>query len=152
MKCCCGSICNVGNAVRLSHFILTFFVLYVMLTNQHSGMPATDSLAITTLCLSLPVLVRGQKGMKFNMNEWNSGWLLTVPSSFLDLHHAWKEKNAYFICLVTLLSVSLFLYLVASFIDPGFLPKSDPPLPSLKTPTKSQSSPSFPAKVCHHKN
>ena len=37
MKCYCGSICKVGNAVRLSHFIITFFIFYVMLTNDHSG-------------------------------------------------------------------------------------------------------------------
>jgi len=38
-----------GERRALSHFILTFFVLYVMLTNQHSGMRATDRLAIPFL-------------------------------------------------------------------------------------------------------
>ena len=73
---------------------------------------------------------------------------ISLPA--IDLHAAWIRKNAYFICLVILLSVSLFLYLVASLIDPGFLPKSDPPLPSLKPSSESQSTSSFPDKVGIH--
>ena len=49
-----------------------------------------------------------------------------VPLSFSsELNKAWKSHNAYFICLVVLLSFSLLLYLVASLLDPGYQPKAD---------------------------
>ena len=52
---------------------------------------------------------------------------------FSDLHKAWSSKNGYFIGLVTLLCVSFLLYLLASLIDPGFLPKPDLTDIALKT-------------------
>ena len=176
MKCYCGSICKVGNAVRLSHFIITFFVFYVMLTNEHSGklvdrctrMYSTlynDSkpfcckviLPLCALCeysegdWSLTVQVDWPIDSRVSLYLWFRLTLIACSiSSSIDLHDAWIKKNAYFICLVILLSVSLFLYLVASLIDPGFLPKLDPPLPSLKPSSESQSTPSFPDKVGIH--
>lgn len=34
--CCCSRICKLGNAVRLFHFLLTFFIFYLLLTNSNS--------------------------------------------------------------------------------------------------------------------
>ena len=70
--------------------------------------------------------------------------LITLsPHAQTDLYRAWKSKNGYFISLVCLLCVSLLLYLVASFKDPGYLPKPDllslatAPSPSSKHPDPS---------------
>ena len=37
MRCCCGWLCKVGNAVRLLHFMLTVFVLYVLTATETTG-------------------------------------------------------------------------------------------------------------------
>lgn len=41
-----------------------------------------------------------------------------------DLHAAWKAKSAYFFCALALTIVSSLLYLLASLVDPGTLPKA----------------------------
>lgn len=43
----------------------------------------------------------------------------------LDLHAAWVAKNGYFFTVLSLTVVSSLLYLLASLIDPGYLPKAD---------------------------
>lgn len=45
---------------------------------------------------------------------------LTAP---LDLHAAWLAKNGYFFGVLSLAIVSSQFYLLASLVDPGFLPK-----------------------------
>lgn len=37
MRCCCSCLCKVGNAVRLLHFLLTVFVLYVLTATETTG-------------------------------------------------------------------------------------------------------------------
>ncbi len=44
--------------------------------------------------------------------------------SRVDLHAAWKAKSAYFFCAFVLTIVSSLLYLLASLVDPGTLPKA----------------------------
>lgn len=43
----------------------------------------------------------------------------------VDLHVAWLTKNAYFFVVLSLTIVSSLLYLLASLVDPGLLPKAD---------------------------
>lgn len=96
--CCCSRLFSLDCAVRMLHFLLTFFVFYVLITNEDSGKPTVLNVVIA---------------------------FLTVPI-LIDLHRAWASKNGYFICLVCLLSVSFLLYLLSSLVDPGFLPKPEP--------------------------
>lgn len=42
-----------------------------------------------------------------------------------DLHAAWLSKNGYFFSVLALTIVSSLFYLLASLLDPGFLPKSE---------------------------
>lgn len=102
--CCCARLFSLDAAVRMLHFLLTFFVFYVLITNEESGMPSAYSFRVKACkrCLILSVHI------------------------LLDLHKAWASKNGYFIGLVCLLSVSFLLYLLSSLVDPGFLPKPDP--------------------------
>lgn len=50
---CCGSACKMANAIRLCHFLLTFFVLYVLLKNTHSGQLAWHGKEFGVLTLAL---------------------------------------------------------------------------------------------------
>ena len=43
----------------------------------------------------------------------------------IDLHNAWLSKSGYFFGVLSLTIVSSFFYLVASLMDPGYLPKAD---------------------------
>ena len=37
--CCCARLFSLDCAVRMLHFLLTFFVFYVLVTSEESGMP-----------------------------------------------------------------------------------------------------------------
>ena len=100
--CCCARLFSLACAVRMLHFLLTFFVFYVLITNEDSGMYSVYIFHINTIS--------------------NTFCLYAL----LDLHKAWASKSGYFIGLVCLLSVSFLLYLLSSMVDPGFLPKPDP--------------------------
>ena len=97
----CGSLCPVGNAVRLFHLGLTFFVFYVLLTNPRSG--EAGSQTVSRLCQ-------------------------TLPSVSPDLHLSWQKHTAFFVLVICLLSLALLLYLTASCMDPGYLAKAEPQL------------------------
>lgn len=98
MGFCCGGLFKVGNAVRLLHFLITTFIFYVLTASENTGKPTLLGRYI------LPVY--------------------TLPST--DLHAAWLRKNGYFFAVLSLTIVSSFFYLLASLVDPGFLPRSDP--------------------------
>ncbi|XP_064395212.1 palmitoyltransferase ZDHHC12-like [Halichondria panicea] len=66
--------------------------------------------------------------------------LLESPS---DLHDAWIHKSAYFFICTTLVTLSLFIYLLASLVNPGYLTQSP------ESSVDLQSSPGY-CKVCHH--
>ena len=116
---CCSCLCQVGNAVRLFHLALTFFVFYVLLTNPHSGELGPVWLGGTGAG-RCAVLRRG----------------LTCPGP-ADLHVAWQRRTGFFVVVVALLSLALLLYLTASCMDPGYLPK----------PSLSSEAPPSPDKV-----
>ncbi len=107
----CGGVCKVSNAVRLFHVLLTLFILYVLLTNPHSGKVVTFP---TQLSLCPPDMF----------------------ALFSELNKAWRSKDMSFFVLISLLSVSLLLYLIASLVDPGYLPKVEPSLLDFTTTNK----------------
>lgn len=94
--CCCASLCKVGNAVRLLHFLLTILVFYVLTASKPTG--------------ELTSHVTGKHNYE---------------SLVLDLHAAWLSKNGYFFAVLSLTIISSIFYLLASLVDPGYLPKAD---------------------------
>lgn len=50
MKCCFGCLCKVGNLVRMLHFLLTAFVLYVLTASESTGKPITASCTESYAC------------------------------------------------------------------------------------------------------
>lgn len=50
---------------------------------------------------------------------------MNYESLVLDLHAAWLSKNGYFFAVLSLTIISSIFYLLASLVDPGYLPKAD---------------------------
>ena len=56
---------------------------------------------------------------------------LSFSLSFSDLHNAWQKRNSQFFGVLFLLISSNILYLIASVINPGYVPVIKTDIPSL---------------------
>ena len=97
----CNKICSVGNYARLLHLSLTLFVFYVLLLTPGSG------------------------------KEKNRFVSIFLFLSFSDLHNAWQKRDSQFFGVLFLLISSNILYLIASVINPGYVPVVKADIPSI---------------------